>query len=154
MQSRIIGQLNPVDYDPDLFQSEPYSIPFFDHKELRVVFVDAKHEPYLIEADNVLENFLNLANNDRLKGSQLVFDYYKETLKFGYTQSLDIENMADIWNYVYPSEVFIHWDENGEFYLCVSCGCEWEEEHGLQLVFKDGKKLTRASGHDGGFTDE
>lgn len=33
-----------------------------------------------------------------------------------------------------------------------TCGCEWEEEHGLQLVFKEGKKLTRISGYDGHIT--
>ena len=55
----------------------------------------------------------------------------------------------DIWNFVTPTEIIKHWDEDGEFYLCVSCGCEWEEEHVLQLVvFKDGQTLTRASGHD------
>jgi hypothetical protein len=67
---------------------------------------------------------------------------------------LQVNDIADIWNFVYPTEIIVHWNENADFYLCVSCGCEWEEEHGLQLVFKDGKQLTRASGHDGGFTDE
>jgi hypothetical protein len=32
--------------------------------------------------------------------------------------------------------------------LVISCECDREEEHGLQLVFKDGATLTRASGHD------
>ena len=101
----------------------------------------------------MLQNFLILDNQDKIKDSKLVFDYYSETLKYGYTSPLNIIDVADVWNFVYPSEVIVHWDENADFYLCVSCGCEWEEEHGLQLVFKDGKKLTRASGHDGSFTD-
>jgi hypothetical protein len=154
MKSRIVGQINSVDYDPDFFESEPHTIPYFDNKKLKVGFVEAKHQPYLIEADNTLENFLSLAKQDRIEDSQLVFDYYSETLKHGYTRPLNIKDLADIWNFVYPNEIIIHWDEKEDFYLCVSCGCEWEEKHGLQLVFKDGKKLTRASGHDGGFTDE
>lgn len=154
MESRIVGQIKSVDYDPDFFESNPFPIPYFDNKELKVGFVEAKHEPYLLEADNVLQNFLRLDKQDRIEDSQLVYHYYSETLKYGYTKPLDINNISDIWNFVYPSEIIVHWDENADFYLCVSCGCEWEEEHGLQLVFKDGKKLTRASGHDGGFTDE
>ena len=154
MQSRIVGQITSVDYDPDFFESNPYPIPYFDNKELKVVFIDAKHEPYLLEADNILQNFLSLDIQDRIDDSHLVFHYYSETLKYGYTKHLQVNDIADIWNFVYPTEIIVHWNENADFYLCVSCGCEWEEEHGLQLVFKDGKQLTRASGHDGGFTDE
>lgn len=154
MESRIVGKIKPVDYDPEFFESSPYPIPYFDGKELTVGFVEAKHEPYLSEADNVLKTFLNLNNEDRIADSQLVFDYYNEVLKYGYTRLLDINSLADIWNFVCPSQIIIQWDENADFYLCIECECGWEEEHGLQLVFKEGKKLTRASGNDGGFTDE
>lgn len=33
------------------------------------------------------------------------------------------------------------------------CECDWEEEHGLQLVFRQGKKLTRISDQDGHLTE-
>jgi hypothetical protein len=154
MESRIVGQIKPVDNNPDFFESNPYPIPYFDNKPLKVGFVEPKHEPYLLEADNVLQNFLFLDKQDRIKDSQLVFNYYNDTLKNGYTKSLDVSDIFDIWNFVYPSEIIVHWDENADFYLCVTCDCDWEEEHGLQLVFKDGKKLTRAGGHDGGFIDQ
>ncbi|WP_291147865.1 DUF6985 domain-containing protein [Flavobacterium sp. UBA7680] len=153
MISKIVGQLKSLDYDSDFFISEPYLIPYFNDKKLKIGFVDAMHEPYLTEADKVLENFLKLNNEGRIKDSQLVFNYYKETLHLGYTKSLDIEVTEQVWDFVHPSEIIIDWDENGDFYLCISCECEWEDEHGLYLVFKDGLKLTRANGHDGGFTD-
>ena len=34
----------------------------------------------------------------------------------------------------------------------MACECEWEQEHGLQLVFRQGKKLTRVSDQDGHLT--
>lgn len=153
MTSKIAGQLSPVDDDPDLFESEPFPIPYFDNKKVKVGFVEAKHQPYLESADKVLENFIGLSSIDRIENSGMVHDYYSETLKHGYTTPLDIKTAKDIWNFVTPTEIIIHWDEDVDFYLCVSCDCEWEEEHGLQLVFKDGRTLTRASGHDGHFTD-
>lgn len=153
MESKIVGQLQPLEYDEDFFESEPYTIPYFNNKKLKIGFVEAKHEPYLSEADKVLENFLNLTVEERIKDSQLVFKYYDETVNFGYKEDLDIKAVDEIWNFVYPNEIIINWDENGDFYLCVSCGCEWEEEHGLQLVFKDGSALSRVSGHDGQFSD-
>lgn len=153
IESKIVGHLNSVDWDPDFFESEPFPIPYFDNRKIKICFVEPKHEPYLRGADNVLQTFLKLSNHDRHKDSQIVKHYYDETLKFGYTNPLDIKTTEDIWNFVHPSEIVIHWDEKGDFYLLVSCGCDWEEEHGLQLVFPAGKKMTRASGHDGHYSD-
>ena len=153
MNSKIVGQLTPTDYDPDYFESKPFPFPYFDNKELKVGFIDAKHQSYLDSADTILENFIKLSSIDKIKDSDIVHNYYSETLKYGYSKLLDITTEDNIWNFVTPKEIIIHWDEDGEFFLCVSCECDWEEEHGLQLVFKDGLKLTRASGHDGHFTD-
>lgn len=153
MESKIAGKLKPLEYDPDYFESEAYPIPYFNNKRLKIGFVEALHEAYLFEADKVLENFLKLDFSERIRNSKIVYDYYDKTLLYGYTGELEIKAIEEIWNFVYPSEIIVHWDENGDFYLCVSCECDWEEEHGLQLVFKDGLMLTRASGHDGGFID-
>jgi hypothetical protein len=153
MNSKIVGQLTPTDYDPDFFYSQPFPMPYFDNKKIKVGFVEPKHKLYLDAADKVLEDFMGLSSVDRVKHSDIVYHYYSETLKYGYTKPLDIKTAKDVWNFVTPKEIIIHWDENGAFYLCVSCMCEWEEEHGLQLVFKDGITLSRASGHDGHFAD-
>lgn len=154
MESRIVGTIKPVDYDPDFFESDPYPIPYFDNKELKVCFIDARHKAYLLKADDVLQNFLRLDIQDRLGDSAVVFRYYREMLKYGYTKPLAIKAATDIWKFVHPSEIILHCEANGDFYLCVSCGCAWEEEHGLQLVFKNGGRLTSAGGHDGGFGGE
>ncbi len=153
MNSKIVGQLNPTDYDPDFFESKPFPMPYFENKELKVGFVEAKHQPYLNSADKVLKNFTKLNSIDRTDNSGMVHHYYSETLKHGYTSQLDVKTAKDIWNFVTPTEIIIHWDEKGDFYLCVSCECEWEKEHGLQLVFKNGQILIRASGHDEHFAD-
>ena len=51
MNSKIVGQLSPTDYDPDFFESKPYPFPYFDDKEIKVGFVEAEHQPYLDGAD-------------------------------------------------------------------------------------------------------
>jgi hypothetical protein len=153
MESQVVGQLKSAQHDEEFFESAPFEIPYFDNKKLTIGFVEAKHQPYLDLADSVLRNFLKLTPRDRINDSQPIFKYYDETLKFGYTKNLNIKTPSEIWNHVSANEIIIHWDENSDFYLCVSCGCDWEEEHGLQLVFKNGQTLTRASGHDGHFAD-
>lgn len=147
MESTIVGQLKVSEYDSDFFESSPFEIPYFDNKKLKVGFIEAQYQPYLVSADKVLENFLKLNSNDKFKDSEIVIDYYNKTLKNGYTRPLDIKTTHDVWNFVTPIEIIIHWDEDENFYLCVSCKCEWEVEHGLELVFKNGETLTSAVGH-------
>ena len=135
MTSEIVGPLTPTSYDPDFFYSQPFPIPYFDNKELKIGFTEPKHQPYLLHADKVLADFLKLNAADRINGSEMVHAYYSEILECGYTSALKINTVKDIWNFVWPLEIVVEWDTNGDYYLLVSCGCEWEEEHGLQLVF-------------------
>jgi hypothetical protein len=67
----------------------------------------------------------------------------------------NFQNINEIWTLVNPSEIYLNRRDrkDKDIYLVVSCGCDWEEEHGLQLVFRQGKKLTRISGHDGHITE-
>ncbi|MEU4689597.1 hypothetical protein [Actinoplanes sp. NPDC023714] len=38
-------------------------------------------------------------------------------------------------------------------YVSVECACDWEEEHGLQLVFRDGAEVTKVGPYDGHVTN-
>ena len=153
MESKIVGQLRSVEFDKDFFVSEPFEVAYFDNKKLPIGFVEARHQTYLESADKVLGSFLTLNSRDRINDSELVYKYYDKTLQFGYTKNLKVETPSEIWTHVRANEIIIHWDESNDFFLCVSCDCDWEVEHGLQLVFKNGLTLVRAGGHDGHFTD-
>ena len=66
-----------------------------------------------------------------------------------------IKDKNEIWTYVYPKDIFVarrdRRDEN--IYINLTCECEWEKEHGLQLVFRQGRTLTRISEQDGHLTE-
>ena len=111
---------------------------------------------FISEADTAIRNFLNLATSDRDDYSELIYKNCTDALDTlgDDDANPDLANLNDpneIWRFVNPSGIYISRRHRREtdIYLAVSCGCEWEEEHGLQLVFKQGKKLTRVSGHDG-----
>lgn len=38
-------------------------------------------------------------------------------------------------------------------YVSLECSCDWEPEHGLQIVFKDGKRVNKISSYDGHLTN-
>lgn len=58
-------------------------------------------------------------------------------------------------NFVQPNQIYIsrRHRRDKDVYIQVSCSCDWEQEHGLQLVFRQGKKITRISDEDGHLTE-
>jgi len=69
--------------------------------------------------------FLKMDQDDRLKHSAMVNANYETMLGFGYTAPLTLNKPSDIWNYVYPNEIFVH-SANKDFYTAL--------EHGLSLI--------------------
>ena len=140
--SRIIGELTSDEHDMYIYYGKPIKTPYFDNLNIVIGIYDATDESILKEADKALENFFKLDSKDRIRDSKLVLDYYKICEDY-IPKPLKIENEKDIWNYVTPSIITVC-----ESIVEISCECEWEIEHGLQLIFKDGKKLIRAGGHE------
>jgi hypothetical protein len=161
--SKVIGELEQDENFPNSWRADNIAIPFFDNLKLSVTFEDYSPEAdrsFLQEADQALVAFLNKGSQDRLEISDLVyknfhlirnevdFPYWSEALK-------RIERPIEIWRFIRPFGISITRRpyEERDIYINISCKCEWEEEHGLQLVFRKGKKLTRVSQIDGHLTD-
>jgi hypothetical protein len=163
IHSQAIGQLKQDDKWPDWWHSTPVPIPFFDSLALPVIFLDyepADDETFLSEADAALNHFFTLGKTYRLSISHLVYKNCKDFLEaIDYDEMdqplHDIKNEEEVWQFVRPTTVYVSRRHYGDkdVYVQVSCECDWEIEHGLQLVFKQGKKITRVSGHDGHVTD-
>lgn len=161
--SKIIGRLKQEDSFPDWWKSQEIEIPFFDNEKLTITFMDFEPEndkTFIDEADHALTNFLKFNLEDRNLVSELV---YKNCMDFLDKVEFDeadeplrqINDKNEIWDFVQPTEIYIsrrHRRDN-DIYLQIACECDWEQEHGLQLVFRQGKKLTRISDQDGHLTE-
>ena len=154
-----IGELKAHPHIPNEWLiSEPIPIPFFDGKKLNFVFDGYENdENFFSEADNAISNFLEKNDSERMKISHLVFKNYTDFIdSVGNDEDLPkIENEKDIWNFVYPQEIYVsrrHRRDN-DIYIEILCECEWEIEHGLQIVFRRGEKVTRVSQIDGHLTE-
>lgn len=42
---------------------------------------------------------------------------------------------------------------DGRVYVSLECECDWEPEHGLQIVFRDGRAVTKVGPHNGHLTN-
>ncbi len=162
IKSEVIGKLTQ-DYDiPEWWTSTLIEIPYFDYFKLPITYwgiEPEKDKTFLKDADEALISFLKLTMVERKAISELVYNNYLRylnTIEFDDNEQLIIINeLNEIWNYIHPTEIYIRrrHRRDKDIYLQVCCECDWEKEHGLQFVFKQGKKLTRISDQDDHLTD-
>jgi hypothetical protein len=69
-----------------------------------------------------------------------------------------LEKPSDVWSYVQFGSIFYvsrraDGDAEDGVYLSLECSCDWEVEHGLQLVLRDGRAVTKVGPFDGHLTN-
>lgn len=130
---------------------ETLSVPWFDN-----VVLELEAEPKTARDAAALAKFLTLTAQDRRKASRHVHAYYRVFhYAVGGEDWLDAQmgipaTPEDIWTHVQPQLIFVQSrdDMPGHSYVVVEANCDWEEEHGLMLVWKDGTELTKVGGYD------
>lgn len=161
--SRVIGELRQDQSLDDWWEGPKVPIPLFDQLPLKITFTGLPPDEtldFLLDADITLSNFLNIGPELREQIAPLVWQNCKDFLEaIGYDEQdktlWEIKEANQIWNFVEFQDVYLerrHRRDRG-IYVRISGACEWEQEHGLQLVFRQGKKLTRVSTIDGSLTE-
>ena len=161
--SQVLGSLMQDKSFPDWWKSEEVPIPLFDGKKLPVIFMDYEpkaDESFVSKADEALTSFFALGESYRESISHLIFKNCREFLEaVGFDEAdqalRDINDENEIWRFVHPSEIYVTRRpyKDQDMYVQIACECDWEQEHGLQLVFRQGRKLTRVSNQDGHLTE-
>jgi hypothetical protein len=152
----IIGVLAQHSDVPEWWTSRPIPIPFFSDKPLRFIItddpVDSVYQP---DVESAVANFLSLGETDRIIASEPVYQNYRDFLEAVEVEELPVGDPIQIWHFVTPTEIYVSRRHRRDcnVYIQVACECAWEDEHGLQLVFRRGKKLIRVSNQDGHLTE-
>lgn len=132
-------------------------IPYFDDADL---FYDELGEadggPPEERATDVLAIFQTLTPKDREADARHVYAYYRDFREaVGGEDWMDKEmgvpeSPVDIWNHVQPDTVTVQLGaSDDELHVYIHARCDWEPEHGLQMVWQDGIRLVKVSGIDG-----
>jgi len=69
---------------------------------------------------------------------------------------VSIESPSEVWRHVqFGSEPFVTRRAYGDqgIYVSIECGCDWEPEHGLQIVLKNGERVVKVGAYDGHLTN-
>jgi hypothetical protein len=158
IHSKTIGTLiqNSQLYLEEFWESAKFKIPFLDNQEVIITYMfDIENDlSFVFDAEIALKNFLSLTNIDRINLSSKVKENCDEFLnEVSYSEDDDklraITNPTEIWKFVTATNIYISKINIEDIYVSVAFECEWEIEHGLQLVFKNGNLLTRISIQDG-----
>ena len=133
----------------------PVPVPYFSNEMVPfTVVVEANGSTYPPDVVEAVERFLSLRVEDRQAASARVFTNYKDYAD-AVEIDLEIDHPAAVWNHVRVTDIIVdrrhHRDQ--DVYIVATCECEWEIEHGLQLVFRRGSNLVRVSDQDGHLTD-
>ena len=150
IHSTVIGQLRQDERLTSWWEGDKVPVPFFNSKRLKVTFNFSPDDDldFIREADNALTNFLSKQASERLSISSLVYDNFIFFVHDVGYEGIDplmrgIEDENEIWDFVYPASIHVkrRTYNDKDIYISIECNCEWEQEHGLQLVFRQGKKL-------------
>jgi len=150
-----LGKLNQNDRFDDWWESEKeIKIPFFDNLEIKFT-ITAEESDINEDFNKAIDNFLQLKDSQRLEASKYVFKNYKDFIKAVGEEGFDfkVDNENDIWKHVHPTGIYIkRRSDDNLIYIKIAAECDWEEEHGLQIIYKNGNKLSRVSEQDGHLT--
>ena len=156
MESKTIGQLKVHPDIDEWYESEAISIPLLGGRQLSFTIEYINEDESPEEFEEAISNFMGLGES--LK-SEIEPYIYKNYLEFKEAVGPEccptrISTPSEVWQFVYPSYVNVSRRPYGnkEVYIQLLAECEWEPEHGLQVVFHKGKSLNRVSDQDGHLT--
>ena len=129
-------------------------LPYFDNAD---VMLDDEPDENDSMAAAALDAFLTLTPADRLRDTRHVYAYYQDfRAEVGGEDGLDEEmgvpaTPEAIWDHVQPGTIGIWKGHGGDenTYVFVECNCDWEVEHGLLMVWRNGSVLNKVGGFDG-----
>lgn len=152
----IIDPLGELTRDPDIdewLQSEKVDVGYFPGVKLRFVLESVEDDASAEEFAAAISNFLALTMRHRDEATPFVFANYRE-----FVEAIEEDEwnftLEDIWSHVHPTAFHVsRGHHDGKVYVQITAECDWEVEHGLQLIYREGIELTRVSDQDGHLTN-
>lgn len=141
---------------PEWLESAPVHVALFPGKPLPFVLESVETDPHPAEFHDAIQAFLGKTVRERLVAAPHIFRNFCE-----FKDAVDEEDCecaigseAEVWSHLRATEVRILRRPYGDkkVYVQVTAECEWEIEHGLQLVYREGRELCRVSEQDGHLT--
>jgi hypothetical protein len=154
-----IPGLGPMTYDEQLdwYRSVPRPIAALGGAVCQVVLDGYDGDPDKDEVRAVIGTFLGMDDSALRAAAPAIFDYYSYITEAVIADDdmdwyVEVTGPDDVWNHIEVGpEAIVKRDDR--VYVRVPCECDWEEEHGLDVVFRDGRTVTKVGPSDGHLTN-
>jgi hypothetical protein len=146
------------DEDQGCYVSKPISLAVLSGKKCTVLVEGYDEDPPVEDFDAAIANFLKAPNTVLTSAQSHIFRYYLD-IKESVEPEDDFPSIgspSDIWKFVQlGEEAFVSRRPHGDksIYISLECNCDWEPEHGLQIVFKNGGIVNKIGPFDGHLTN-
>ena len=111
-------------------------------------------DPHPDDFLQAVRNVLGASQRLLLDATPYVHQYCVEMLDLWGDEApeLVIQRPEDVWQHVDLGSAFVVSRDFGpgrDVFVSLECNCAWEAEHGLQLVFKNGREISKVGPFDG-----
>jgi hypothetical protein len=150
-----LGQLRRDESIEEWLISLPIDVPLLGAR-LQFIVENLERDGALEEFARAVQAFLGLTPNDRADVMPHLHRNYRSVLAtvLDGDVRVRIDSPTEIWKHVRPTEIHVsrRHRRDKKVYVQVAAECDWEPEHGLQLVYREGRELSRVSQQDGHLT--
>jgi hypothetical protein len=153
---RHLSSLGNLEQDPNIsewWNSRPIPVPFCGGIALPfAIMLEGEGDPYPDDVEDAVRRFLALTEQDRAAADERVFRYYTKFVSLIPDAEVGIQTVQQVRQHYRPTDVSVsrYLEGDGAVYVRVSCACDWDDEHGLQMVFRGGTSLSLVGPDDGG----
>jgi hypothetical protein len=164
IKSKVLGILTPLQ-SPGWWKSNSVRIPVFGETKLPIHLMRPRLEGDLLfgDIDALIQEFLSLTIEHRNLLSMEVYQHCQQFFEItGFDEDaiemlrrvsnpekwhldsirlgelLHLRDVNAIWEFTSVRDIYIENDDKGAFQVATHLHCDWEEEHGLDIIFKSG----------------
>lgn len=147
-----IGELTPQDGD---YVSEPIEVPMFYENEFSIVLMGYDDDDRPEEFHTAVANLLAGTPSVIEAAQEAIFQYYQDMNSQREPSDDDylvIDSADDVWDHIeFGDELDVWRGDTGDqpVYISIECECDWEPEHGLEIVIRNGERVVKIGMADG-----
>ncbi len=156
MTKEPFGELGADKDIPEWLISRPLAVGYFPGARLNFVFENLAEDARPEEYFDAARSFLELTVSDRCHATKHVYKNFSDFVAAVAAEDVDvqIDVPEDVWQHVSPTAIRVSRRHRRDkaVYVTIEAECDWEPEHGLQIVYCRGIELRRVSDQDGHLT--
>lgn len=144
------------DEENDWYISRPITIAALNRQdcEFLVEAYDEADEPTKASYHQAIANFIDLSPLTLTNAESAIFAYYQDIAAYRRAEKqevVQIDKATEVWKHIrFGSEALVCRRQNDTrtVYVSLECDCDWEPEHGLQIVFRNGAEISKLGPFD------